>query len=288
MLCTECIDNNNKNCHKHFLSIPNCQLLYLWQFIMILTDTHIHLYADEFNTDRDLLIREAMDAGVQRFFLPNIDSEYADRMLSIEKKYPENCFAMMGLHPCSVKENWKEEIAFVENRLSAGKFVGIGEIGIDLYWDKTYLKEQEEVFRRQIELANQYKLPVIIHSRESFEEIYNILLVTKKDPPYGIFHCFTGNADQAKRAIDLGFHLGIGGVVTFKNSGLDKTVEEIGMEHLVLETDAPYLAPVPFRGKRNQPSYILKVAEKISSIKNISVEEVATITTENSKKIFGI
>lgn len=254
---------------------------------MILTDSHIHLYADDFTGDRDLLIREAMELGVERFFLPNIDSAYSDAMFEVEAKYPENCFAMMGLHPCSVKEDWKKEISLVEDYLGKRKFAGIGEIGIDLFWDKTFIKEQETVFRRQIELANQYKLPVVIHSRESFEEIYSILLATKKEQPCGIFHCFTGNIDQAKRAIALGFYLGIGGVVTFKNSGLDKTVAEVDMKHLVLETDAPYLAPVPFRGKRNQPAYILKVAEKIAEIKNTTLNEVARITTENSKLVFG-
>lgn len=281
------IIKGNKNLMHAFLLTANCQLPYLCPFIMILTDTHIHLYADDFTGDRDQLIREAMDLGVQRFFLPNIDSAFVDAMLDVEEKYPENCFAMMGLHPCSVKEDWKKELTMVEDRLSKRKFAGIGEIGIDLYWDKTFIKEQEEVFRRQIELANQYLLPIIIHSRESFEEIYSILLETKKEHPSGIFHCFTGNTDQAKRAIDLGFSLGIGGVVTFKNSGLDKTIADIDMKHLVLETDAPYLAPVPFRGKRNQPAYILKVAEKIADIKNCTLKEVAHITTQNSKLIFG-
>lgn len=254
---------------------------------MIFTDTHIHLYAEEFTSDRDLLIREAMEQGVKRFFMPNIDSTSLDEMLSVEKKYPENCFAMMGLHPCSVKENWNEELGLIEKQLSMRTFAAIGEIGIDLYWDKTFVKEQGLVFRRQVELANQYKLPVVIHSRESFEEIYSIFLEAKKEKPFGVFHCFTGSIDQAQRAIDLGFYLGIGGVVTFKNSGLDKVVAQIDLKHLVLETDAPYLAPVPFRGKRNQPAYILKVAEKIAEIKAVSVEEVARITTENSKIIFG-
>ena len=255
---------------------------------MIITDTHIHLYADEFAGDRNELIREAKNMGVQRFFLPNIDSGFVQAMFEVEKQYPENCFAMMGLHPCSVKENWKQELELVEKYLGERSFAGIGETGIDLYWDKKFVKEQEEVFKQQIILANQYRLPIIIHSRESFEEIYSILLETKKEAPHGIFHCFTGNAEQAKRAIDLGFYLGIGGVVTFKNSGLDKALDEIDLAYLVLETDGPYLAPVPFRGKRNQPSYILKVAEKIAEIKNTTLDEVARITTENSKVIFGI
>ncbi len=254
---------------------------------MLFTDTHIHLYASEFDSDRDLLIEQAKAQGVNRFFLPNIDSSSVDVMLTLENKYPKHCFAMMGLHPCSVKENWREELQHVEKHLSGRTFTAIGEIGIDLYWDKTFIKEQEEVFRRQIILANQYKLPVVIHSRESFEEIYSLLLQTKKEIPCGIFHCFTGTREQAQRAIDIGFYLGIGGVITFKNSGLDKVLEEIDLQHIVLETDAPYLAPVPFRGKRNEPSYILHVAERIAAIKNIPLAEVARITTENSEKIFG-
>jgi TatD DNase family protein len=255
---------------------------------MIFTDTHIHLYSDDYTSDRDLLIKEAIEQGVQRFFLPNIDSTSIDALLELEKKYPQNCFPMMGLHPTSVKENWKEEMAIVEEQLKQRKYYGVGEIGIDLYWDKTYVKEQTEVFKRQVELANQYKLPIIIHSRESFEEIYTVLLETKKEEPYGIFHCFTGTLDQAQRAIDLGFYLGIGGVVTFKKAGLAETIANIDLKYLVLETDAPYLAPVPFRGKRNLPAYIVKVAEKIAEVKNIPLEEVARITTENSKKIFGV
>ena len=255
---------------------------------MIFTDTHTHLYLEDFASDRDLLITEAMTKGVQRFFLPNIDSSSVPALTELSEKYPEQCFPMMGLHPCSVKENWKEEIALVEKLLAERKYVAVGEIGMDLYWDKTFVKEQEIVFRRQIDLANKYKLPVSIHSRESFEELYTILLDKKKEAPCGVFHCFTGSVDQAKRAIDLGFYLGIGGVVTFKNSGLDKVIAEIDLEHLVLETDAPYLAPAPFRGKRNLPEYIIKVAERIAEIKGVPMEVVAKITTENSKKIFGI
>jgi TatD DNase family protein len=255
---------------------------------MILTDTHIHLYAEDYLSDRDALIKEAMDKGVQRFFLPNIDSSSINALSELHQKYLGNCFPMMGLHPTSVKENWREELAIVETHFAENKYYGVGEIGIDLYWDKTFVKEQEDVFKRQIELANYYNLPIIIHSRESFEEIYKILLEKRKEEPCGIFHCFTGNLDQARRAIALGFYLGIGGVVTFKNSGLAEVVSNIELKHIVLETDAPYLAPVPFRGKRNLPSYILKVAERISEIKNIPLEEVARITTENSKKIFNI
>lgn len=254
---------------------------------MILTDTHTHLYLPEFDSDRDALMTEAKALGIERFFLPNIDSSSMDAMHALEKKYPDNCFAMMGLHPTSVKENWKEELAIVERYLNERKYDGVGEIGIDLYWDKTFFKQQQKVFRRQIELANHYELPVSIHSRESFEEIYSILLETKKKEPCGVFHCFTGNVDQANRAIDLGFYLGIGGVVTFKNSGLDRTIADVNLKNIVLETDAPYLAPAPHRGKRNIPGYIKLVAEKLADIKNIPAEEVAKVTTENSKKIFG-
>src|SRR5688572_14121065 len=254
---------------------------------MILTDTHTHLYLPEFDSDRDTLIAEAKASGIERFFLPNIDSSSKNAMHSLETKFPDNCFAMMGLHPTSVKENWKKELEAVEQNLNERKYVGVGEIGIDLYWDKTFIKEQEEVFKRQIELANHYKLPVSIHSRESFEEIYSILLQTKKEQPCGAFHCFTGNVDQANRAIDLGFYLGIGGVVTFKNSGLDRTLAEVHLKNVVLETDAPYLAPAPHRGKRNVPGFLKLVAEKVAAIKNVSVGEVAEITTENSKQVFG-
>ncbi len=257
------------------------------KFAMILTDTHTHLYLPEFDSDRDTLMAEARTSGIERFFLPNIDSSSFNAMHALEKKYPKNCFAMMGLHPTSVKENWKAELELVEKKLSERKYFAVGEIGIDLYWDKTFVKEQKEVFRRQVELANHYKLPVSIHSRESFEEIYSILLETKKEQPCGAFHCFTGNVDQANRAIDLGFYLGIGGVVTFKNSGLDGTLAGVHLKNVVLETDAPYLAPAPHRGKRNLPAYIKLVAEKVAVVKNISVEEVARITTENSTKIFG-
>jgi TatD DNase family protein len=270
-----------------YLSGSELQLCVSIFALMQITDTHTHLYADEFSSDRDLLIGEAIAKGVSRFFLPNIDSGSVEALTMLSEKYPEQCFPMMGLHPCSVKENWQEEMDLVEKLLAEKKYVAVGEIGMDLYWDKTFVKEQEEVFKKQVELANHYKLPVSIHSRESFEEIYTILLTDRKQMPCGVFHCFTGNIDQAKRAVDLGFYLGIGGVVTFKNSGLDKVLEQVDLKNIVLETDAPYLSPVPFRGKRNLPEYIIKVAEKVAQVKEISVEEVAEITTMNSKMIFG-
>ena len=254
---------------------------------MKFTDTHTHLYAEEFNADLPKLIEVANTAGVERFFMPNIDSGSIKRMLELENEFPGKCFSMMGLHPCSVKENWKEEMAIVEDWLSKRKFAAVGEMGIDLYWDKTFIVEQKIVFRKQVELANQYKLPIVIHTRDSFEVAYDLLKEMRKEEPCGIFHCFTGNVEQAKKVIDLGFYIGIGGVVTFKNSGLDKTVAEINLKNMVLETDAPYLAPVPFRGKRNEPVYLVKLAERIAEIKNCSLQDVAQITSENAEKIFN-
>ncbi len=255
---------------------------------MIITDTHTHLYAEEFDADRDQLVDQAGVLGVQRFFMPNIDSTSIEPMLALEKKHPGKAFAMMGLHPCYVKENWKQELELVESWLNKRSFVAVGEIGIDLYWDKTFLEQQKEAFELQIRLANERNLPIVIHTRDSFDVTYDLLVETKKEHPQGIFHCFTGTEEQAKKAIDLGFMLGIGGVVTFKNSGVDKAIENIPLEHIVLETDAPYLAPVPYRGKRNEPSYIVKVAERLSEIYKCSVMEVAEITTANSVKLFGV
>jgi TatD DNase family protein len=254
---------------------------------MYIIDTHTHLYSEEFTPDLDKLLEEASALDVKRFYMPNIESSSVAPMLMLEKKYPGICIPMMGLHPCSVKANWKVELEEVEQWWSKRMFSAVGEIGIDLYWDKTYVEEQKIVFRRQIELADAYKKPVVIHTRESFDVTYELLKEINLPSVTGIFHCFSGTVEQARKAIDLGFSLGIGGVVTFKNGGLDKVLPEIGMEHIVLETDAPYLAPAPYRGKRNIPSYILKVAEKISEIKNISVMEVAEVTTRNAEKIFG-
>lgn len=255
---------------------------------MILTDTHTHLYSKEFDADRSILIRKAIEAGVTRFFMPNVDSESIPGMFMVEKQFPDNCYAMMGLHPCSVNATYQHELQVVEYWLSKRKFTAIGEIGIDLYWDKTFFVQQQDAFRRQIQLAKKYELPYVIHSRNSFDEVMEIVNEFRNDNIKAIFHCFSGNADQAMQVINAGnFKLGIGGVVTFKNSGLDKVVEAIDLKHLVLETDAPYLAPVPYRGKRNEPDYLLQVAKKIAEIKNISLEEVVKVTTENSKEVFG-
>lgn len=249
-------------------------------------DTHTHLYSEEFNDDRTAMIDQAIAKGVTKFYLPNIDSESIAGMFQLEEQYPANCFPMMGLHPCSVKETYMKELAIVKQWLDKRRFSAIGEIGIDLYWDKTFIKEQEFAFRQQIDWALEFNYTIVIHCRNAFDEIYSILTSYQKLPK-AIFHCFSGNAEQAKLITDLkNFKLGIGGVVTFKNSGLDKVVEQTELQHLVLETDAPYLAPVPYRGKRNESAYIPLIAEKIAQIKGISIEEVALATTKNALEIF--
>jgi TatD DNase family protein len=255
---------------------------------MIITDTHTHLYSEAFDDDRAAMISRAMDEGVKRFFIPAIDSTYTESMYELEKEYPENVFLMMGLHPTHVKENYKDELAHVEEQFVERKFYAVGEIGIDLYWDKTFLKQQQEAFVFQIRLAKKYKLPIVIHCREAFDEIFEILEQEKGEDLFGIFHCFTGTLEQANKAISYGMKLGIGGVATFKNGKIDQFLHQINLKHIVLETDSPYLAPVPYRGKRNESSYILKVLEKLALIYGLSEEEVSRITTENSKEIFGI
>ena len=253
----------------------------------MLIDTHTHLYSEEFNLDRDEVIQRCLQNEIKKLYLPNVDSQSIESMLALESKYPDVCFAMMGLHPCSVKENYKEELAIVNEWLKKRKFVAIGEIGMDLYWDKTFVKEQEEAFNTQMDWALEHDVPIVIHCRDAFDEIFNVL-ATRSKLPKGIFHCFSGNLEQATKIIHLGkFKLGIGGVLTFKNSGLDKVVEQIDMKHIVLETDSPYLAPMPHRGKRNESSYTKLVAEKLASIKGISSNDVASITTQNAQEIFG-
>ncbi len=253
----------------------------------MLIDTHTHLYAEEFDGDRNKMIKKAIESGIQKFYLPNIDSSSIKGMFQLEKDFPGVCFPMMGLHPCSVKENVEEELKMVEDWLNRRKFCAIGEIGIDLYWDKTFFEQQKMAFKKQIDWALKFSYPIVIHCREAFDEIFEILS-SYKILPNGIFHCFSGTIEQANKVISLKtFKLGIGGVVTFKNSGLDKVVEQINLQHLVLETDSPYLAPNPFRGKRNESSYLILVAEKICAIKNISIEHLAEITTKNAIEIFG-
>ena len=250
-------------------------------------DTHTHLYSEEFKTDINKALKKAIDAGVDKFFLPNIDSSSVAGMHALCEKYPAHCFAMMGLHPCAVKENYKEELAIAYNYLQSKKHVAIGEIGIDLYWDKTFFTQQVEAFETQIKWALEFNLPIVIHCRNSFDEIFEVLTRFEKLPK-GIFHCFSGNTEQAQKIIDAtNFKLGIGGVITFKNSGLDKVVENIDLKNLVLETDSPYLAPVPYRGKRNESAYIPLIAAKIAEIKQCSLIEVAATTTANAKEIFN-
>ena len=255
---------------------------------MIITDTHTHLYSEAFDDDRNDMINRAINEGVSRFFIPAIDSTYTDAMFQLEKEYPNNVFLMAGLHPTHVKNNYKDELQHVEDLLSQRSFYAIGEIGIDLYWDKTTLSIQQDAFRHQIKLAKQYKLPIVIHCREAFEEIFEILEEEKSEDLYGIFHCFTGTLEQAHQAISYNMKLGIGGVSTFKNGKIDQFLNQIDLKHIVLETDAPYLAPVPYRGKRNESVYILKVLEKLSELYEVSEEKIADITTANSKTIFGV
>lgn len=252
----------------------------------MLIDTHTHLYAEEFDLDREAAVNRCLDLNIQKLYLPNVDSGSIERMLSLEKQYPEHCFPMMGLHPCSVNESVEKELSIVKSWLEQRRFVAIGEIGMDLYWDKTFVEEQKMAFRQQIDWALEYHYAIVIHCRDAFTEIFDVL-DSYAQLPKGIFHCFSGNQEQADKILSYhAFKLGIGGVVTFKNSGLDKVVEKIDMQHLVLETDAPYLAPVPHRGKRNESSYLNIVAEKIAQIKQMTISEVASITSQNAEDIF--
>ena len=257
-------------------------------FCLMMIDTHTHLYVSEFDADRTDVIKRAMDVGVNQFVLPSIDSETTDVMHALKRDYPENIHLMMGLHPTHVGENLAEELEHVKQQLATNSFVAVGEIGMDLYRDKTYQKEQQEAFAKQITWALAYDLPIVIHCREAYDEIFEVLEGVQDEGLRGIFHCFTGDLKQAQRAIDFNMLLGIGGVVTFKNSGLANTVANIPMEHIVLETDAPYLAPTPFRGKRNESSYIIHVAEKLALIHNISLAQVSKLTTENATNLFRL
>ena len=255
---------------------------------MIITDTHTHLYSEEFDQDRNDMIQRAIDSGVTRFFIPAIDSKCTESMYELETQFPDNIFLMMGLHPTYLKDNYLDELLHVESELSKRKFYAVGEIGIDLYWDKTHLAEQQIAFRRQIQLAKSYKLPIVIHCREAFDEIFEILEEEKSEDLFGIFHCFSGTYEQAIQAISYNMKLGIGGVVTFKNGKIDQFLNKIDLKHIVLETDSPYLAPIPYRGKRNESSYIVNVVHKLAEIYGCTPEEIARITTENSKAVFSI
>ncbi|MFK7783276.1 TatD family hydrolase [Psychroserpens sp.] len=255
---------------------------------MIITDTHTHLYSEAFNEDRDDMIKRALETKVSRFFIPAIDSSHTEAMLQLESDYPNHMFLMMGLHPTSVKAHYKEELQHVEDMLAKRHFYAVGEIGIDLYWDTSTLEIQKTAFKHQIQLAKQYKLPIVIHCREAFNEIFEVLETEKGDDLFGIFHCFTGTLEQANQAISYNMKLGIGGVATFKNGKIDQFLNQIDLKHIVLETDSPYLSPKPYRGKRNESSYIKKVLEKLSEIYNVSEEKIAEITTQNSKDVFSI
>ena len=255
---------------------------------MLITDTHAHLYIEAFDEDRDAMMQRAFECGVKQFIIPAIDSTYTQAMFQLKADYPEEVHLMMGLHPTHVKEDYEKELQHVETMLDENEFVAVGEIGIDLYWDTSTLDIQQDAFRRQIKMAKAKGLPIVIHSRESFDEIFEVLETERDDDLYGIFHCFTGTLEQAKRAISFNMKLGIGGVVTFKNGKIDGFLDQIGLEHIVLETDAPYLAPVPYRGKRNESAYIRHVLDKLSEIYERPVEEIAEITTLNAKDIFKV
>lgn len=251
-------------------------------------DTHAHLYLKQFDDDREEMMTRAHNQGIEKVYLPNIDSSTIDRMLAMETTYPERCFPMMGLHPCSVKENYKEELAIVEKWLGQRLFCAVGEIGVDLYWDKSFRTQQEEAFRIQINWAKDLKIPIVIHCRESMDICINIVREEKDENLQGIFHCFGGSLEQARAIMDLEFYMGIGGVATYKNSGMDKVLKEVPLTSLVLETDAPYLSPVPFRGKRNESAYIHQIAAKLASIQSKGLDEVELQTTKNAEDIFGV
>jgi len=255
---------------------------------MIITDTHTHLYSESFDSDRDQIIKRAIQSGITRFFVPAIDSSYTQRMYDLEKKYPKNIFLMTGLHPTHVNNDYNKELDHIVQQLDDREFFAIGEIGIDLHWDKTTVELQQNAFRFQIQLAKKYKLPIVIHCRDAFNEVFDILELEKSDDLNGIFHCFTGTYEQAKKAISYNMKLGIGGVVTFKNGNIDSFLSKIDLSDIVLETDAPYLSPVPYRGKRNESSYLINILEKVASIYSVDKEEIANITTQNSIDIFKV
>ena len=254
---------------------------------MIFIDTHCHLYLPDFKNDLNNIIKRSKDVGVEKFYMPAIDSSVINDLVETENKYPEQCFAMMGLHPCSVKENYKDELAVAGNWLNRRSFAAIGEIGLDFYWDTSFTAQQYEVFEAQMQWALNKNLPVVIHTRNAMQQTIDVVKPFAMKGLTGIFHCFGDSYEMAKQIIDLNFLLGIGGVLTYKKSGLDEVIKQIDLKHIVLETDAPYLTPVPFRGKRNESSYIKIIAEKLADVKRISLEEIAFVTTANAEKIFG-
>ena len=253
---------------------------------MKLIDTHCHLYSKEFENDIEDVINRAIDEGVSKFYLPGIDSTVIESMTALEKRFPGKCVAMMGLHPCSVQGNYLDELEVVEGWLKRRKFAAIGEIGLDFYWDKTFVREQESTFRKQIEWSLLYEVPIVIHTRNAMKETIDIIKEYVSRGIRGIFHCFSGNGENAQEIIDAGFYLGVGGVLTYKNAGLAEVLANIDLKYLVLETDSPYLTPVPYRGKRNESSYLKYILEKLAVLKRCSIEEVADITTKNAEEIF--
>jgi TatD DNase family protein len=255
---------------------------------MVLTDTHTHLYYETIDAKRAALMQRCFDNHIQRLFLPNVDVPSIQKVFELTVAYPNNCYPMLGLHPCSVKKGWEDELDAIMDALGDQKIYAIGEIGIDLYWEKTTLPQQVQAFKKQINWAKSLKLPIVIHCRDAFNEVFEVLEQEKDDNLRGILHCFTGTLEYARKAIELGFYLGIGGVVTYKNAGLDKILPQIDLKHIVLETDSPYLAPVPYRGKPNESSYLIYVAQKVAELHQVSLETVADITTANSKLIFGV
>jgi TatD DNase family protein len=250
------------------------------------TDTHAHIYLDDFDVDREDMLNRAYEQGVKKIYMPNIDHTSIDRMLELEEQSKDSCFSMMGLHPCSVKKDFEKELYIVEDWLAKRKFKAIGEMGTDLYWDKTFWNEQLEAFRIQVDWAKKYSLPIVIHCRESLDQTIELVEQHSDGKLTGVFHCFTGTVEQAERIIKAGFYLGIGGVSTFKKGGMDVVIPDVDINHIVLETDSPYLAPVPHRGKRNEPAYIPLVAARIAELKKVSLEEVQKITTQNAAKLF--
>lgn len=254
---------------------------------MQLIDTHTHIYLSDFDDDRREMIRRAMELGVERFYLPNIDDSSVEAMLQLETEYPDSCFAMMGLHPCSVKENWKEALSQFETWLNQRSFAGVGEVGLDYYWDKTFIKEQKEAFSVQIGWARSLQIPIVIHSRDALGDCIDIIRQFQDGKLKGVFHCYSGSAEDAKRITDLGFYLGIGGVLTYKNCGLRQSLRTVARDMVVLETDAPYLTPVPYRGKRNEPAYLKEIVEVLADVWEENVEITASRTSSNALKLFG-
>ena len=254
----------------------------------MIIDTHSHIYLPEFDADRAEMVKRAENEGISLILMPAIDNQTHSRMVGVEQDFSGTCRGMMGLHPCSVNARYQEELKIVQDHFEQREFVAVGETGLDFYWDRTFTKEQYESFQIQIELAMQYDIPIVIHSRNSIDECIKVIGNNQKGNLKGVFHCFSGNIEQAKQITELGFYLGIGGVITFKNSGLDQVMVDVDMTNVILETDAPYLAPVPFRGKRNECSYLKYVVEKLSEIKNISKDEIEMVTTENAKKLFSL